>query len=180
MPSELKRLMEKELAERYPRAMDCIVVGYTKLTGHEMTDLRRTLRERNIRMAVVKNSMAARVFAANGIGEAGKLLQGPSTLVTGQVEFPEMCKIIADCAREYREKLLIRGGLMCNKVLDARAVAQLASIPPLPIVHAQIVSGFRAPIVGVAYAFQSLLQGLACALAGIRKQKERETPPSAP
>lgn len=180
MPSELKRLMEKELAEHYPRAVDCIVVGYTKLTGHEMTDLRRTLRKGNIRMAVVKNSMVTRVFAANGVGEAGKLLQGPSALVTGQVEFPEMCKVVADCAKEYEEKLLIRGGLMDDKVLDAGAIAQLASIPPLPVVHAQIVGGFQTPMIGVACAFQNLLRGLACTLEGIRKQKDRETPPSTP
>ena len=180
MPSELKLLMEKELLARYPRGKDCIVVGYTKLTGNEMTQLRRTLREKSIRITVVKNSMAARVFEANDASEAIELLRGPVALVAGEGEMPELCRALTDCAREYEEKLLIRGGLMDDKVLDARTVARLASIPPLPVLHAMLAGSFQAPIVGVASAFQSLLRSLACALEGIRKQKEEDAPPSAP
>ena len=69
---------------------------------------------------------------------------------------------------------------MDGVALMPEAISRLARIPPLPVLHAQIAGGILAPIAGVAAVFQSLLRNVACALEGIRKQKEGEAPPSAP
>lgn len=180
MPSELKHLMAQELAERYGKCTEYLVVSQTKLNGLEATDLRRTLREQHIRMEVVKNRIAARALESVGLGAGAELFQGSSALVTGDMEMPGLCKVLKECAGKFANKLIIRGGLMGGNVLTPKDVNRLAGIPPLPVLHAQIAGGIQAPIAGVASAFQSLLRCLAYVLEGIRKQKEGEASPSAP
>ncbi len=180
MPSELKHLMADELSQRYPSGIDYLVVGCARLGGPETTEFRRMLRENRVRMEVVKNSIAIRVLEQNGLGAGVGLLQKPSALVIGQVEMPELCRIISDCVREFRGKLIIRGGLMGGSVLTAGKVAELARIPPLPVLHARILGGIQAPIAGLTVALHGLLRSLACALEGIRRQREGEAPPSSP
>jgi len=172
MPSELKRMMSEELAARYTVGTDYIVVGYTKMSGQETATLRKKMREQGLRLEVVKNRIAARTLAANEIGSGARFLTGPSALVMGEVETPTLCKLVTGYAKEYRDKFTIRGGVMDGEMLEAETVEDLADIPPMPVLHAMIAGSFQAPVVAVAAAFQSLPRSLACALEGIRKQKE--------
>ena len=181
MPSELKMLMAQELADRYRQCSNYVVVSHTKLTGQETTEMRKTLREHNVRMSVVKNSIAARALESCGMGEGTQFFQGPSALMVGDLEMPELCKVVTECAKKFENKLLVRGGMMDGKPLMPEIVKQLASIPPLPILHVQIVSSIQAPITMTAAAFQSLIQSLAYVIEEIRNWKEEgKTLPSAP
>lgn len=172
MVSELKQLMARELAGRYGEVADYVVVGYTGLKGQETTELRRKLREHNARMEVVKNSIAERVLRECGLGEGAVFLDGPSALVTGDIEMPALCRVIADLQKDYEEKFTVRGGLFDGAALDAAAVERLASIPPMPVLQAQIIGSVYGQLASVAGAFQAVSRSLACALEAIRGQKE--------
>ena len=172
MPSEVKELMEAELARAYPEGTDYLVVGFTGLMANEATALRRKMRLAKARMRVVKTSIARLALDRSGLGAAARFVDGPSALVTGEVETPELCKLVAELAKEYEQKLIVRGGLFNGDALDAPAVAQLAKIPPMPVLRAQMASGVYGQIAGVASAFQSIARGIACALDGIRKLKD--------
>jgi len=180
MPSRLKMLMAEELKSHHGDQNEFVVVGHTKLGGVETAALRARLRERGVTMRVVKNSIATRVLAESGHGDAAKFVEGPCALVTGECEFPEVCKALSECVKEFGEKLTIRGGFMDDSPLGPAAVDTLSKIPPMPVLQAQILAGIQAPVVGLASAFQSLLRSIACALEGIRKQKEEEPAPAAP
>jgi len=171
MPSQLNQWMERDLRKVYPEGTNYVVVGYTKLTGGETTLLRRRLREKRIAMHVVKNSIAMRVLDASARGTA-PLFQGPTALITGEGEMPEICKCVADAAKELEEKISIRGATFEGLVLDANGVLRLSKIPPRPVLQAQFIGSVQGGIARVAGAFQSITRSLACALEGIRKQKE--------
>jgi len=181
MPSQLKKLMADELTQRYAECSDCVIVSHTKLSGVEGTELRKILRERGVRMEVVKNRIAARVLKESGKSDVLPFIEGPSALVTGDAEMPDICKVLSECVKKFEDKLVLRGGLMGDTVLTADGVERLASIPPMPVLQARIVGGIQGPVVGVAMAFQSVLRGLACALGEIKKQKEGgAAPPATP
>ena len=118
MVSELKELMCEELAGRYTAGIDYVVVGYTGLKAQESSELRRKLRQGNVRMEVVKNSIARRVFEANGLGQGAHFIDGPSALITGTVEMPALCKLLRDLSKEYADKLSIRGGMYDGAPID--------------------------------------------------------------
>ena len=56
--------------------------------------------------------------------------------------------------------------------LSPKKVSELAMIPPLPVLHAMVLGGIQAPIVGLVTALQRLLLNLVCVLEEIRKQGE--------
>ena len=180
MPSRLKKLMAEELKSRYGDRGEFVIVSHTKLAGIEATALRARLRERGVRMQIVKNAIAARVLQEAGYGAAVQYLEGPCALVTGDAELPEVCKAVSECVKEFDEKLTIRGGFMDNSALNPATVIALSKIPPMAVLQAQMLAGIQAPAAGIASAFQSLLRSIACALEGIRKQKEEEPAPAAP
>jgi len=174
MPSEVKLLMERELAALYPPGTDYVVVGYDRLSGHETAELRRALREEGVRLRVVKNSIARRALAAAGLSEGARFLEGPSAIVTADSErsMPDLCRAIMRAVKLYEEKLLVRGGQFGAAPLDSAAVARLAAIPPMPVLHAQFIGGVSGVLAGVAGAFAGVARGLACVLEAVRKQKE--------
>lgn len=180
MPSKLNLMIEAELVKRYPAGSSYLVVGCERLTGNENAEFRRTLRASKVRVQVVKNSLASRALAGTGIGGGAKFISGPSALVTGQIEMPALCKLVRDLAEKYEGKVVIRGGLMDGMALAPAAVEQLASIPPLPVLHARFIGSVQAPISRLASTFQGISRSLACALEGIRKTKEGSVPPSSP
>lgn len=171
MPSQLKQWMERDLRAIYPESANYVVVGYTKLSGPETAQLRRKLREKRVAMHVVKNSIALRILDAAARGTA-PLFEGPTALVTGEGEMPEICKSVTEAMKELEEKLTIRGASFEGLVLDAAGVVRLSKIPPRPVLQAQFIGGVQGGIARVASAFQSISRSLACALEGIRKQKE--------
>jgi len=180
MPSRLKTLMAEELKSRYGDHDEFVIVGHTKLGGAETAALRARLRERGVKMQVIKNSIAARVLDESGYGAAVDYVEGPCALVMGDAELPEICRTISECVKEFGDKLTIRGGFMDHNALDSAAVIALSKIPPMAVLRAQMLAGIQAPAFGLASAFQSLLRSIACALEGIRTQKEEDPAPASP
>lgn len=171
MVSKFKQLMADELAGRYAAGTDYLVVGYTGLKGPETTELRRKLRERQVRMEVVKNSIVRRVLEAGGLGAGAQFFDGASALITGTPDMPELCKLVTDLARDYEKRLTVRGGLFEGVAMDRAAVRKLAAIPPMPVLQAQMIGSIYGQLAGVASAFQSIARSLVCALEGIREVK---------
>jgi len=173
-------MIAAEMGQRYPQGTNYLVVGFEKLSGPETAQFRKLLRDSQVRFEVVKNSVAARVLESSGLGAGAKFLQGPCALVTGPTDMPAICKIIVEQSKKLENRISIRGGFMDGAVYEKAGIAVLASIPPMAVLRAQMAGSLRAPMARAAGAFQSMFRSLACALEGIRKQKEGMSPPPGP
>jgi len=165
--------MTKELANRYAGTENCLVIDYQGITAQEEHQFRRMLEGKNLRMQVLKNSLAVRAFGEIGLDALVRFLEGPSAIVSGDSEVVDMCKVVSTWAGEH-EKLAVRGGLMDGRTISADDAAKLAKIPPAEILYAQILAGIQNPMVCLAGAFNSILAHLGCALDAIRRKKEEE------
>jgi large subunit ribosomal protein L10 len=180
MPKEINRMIAAEMEQRYPKGTNYLVVGFEKLTGPETAQFRKLMRDNRVHFEVVKNSVAARVLEDSGIGAGKKFLQGPCALVSGPVEMPAICKLMVEQSKKLENRISIRGGCMDGAAYEKAGIAILASIPPMPVMRAQMAGSLRAPAARTVGAFQSIVRSLACALEGIRKQKEGMSPPPGP
>ena len=64
---------------------------------------------------------------------------------------PELAKAILEFAKT-NDKLVVRGGVMGNRVLSLKDVEAIAELPPLPIVRGQLLGLISTPasrLVGV-------------------------------
>jgi large subunit ribosomal protein L10 len=84
MSKKVKSLIEKETANRLTGVEAVGVLNPRGIGAIANNQIRRRLREKNLRMTVVKNTMAARATANTKLKGFESLLSGPSALVYGQ------------------------------------------------------------------------------------------------
>ena len=133
-----------------------VVTHYSGLSVAEMTSLRGRMRDVGAQVKVVKNRLAKIALKGMpGEGAAG-MFTGPVAIAfaSDPVSAP---KAAVDFAKT-NEKLVVLGGFMGERVLDADAVKSLATLPSL--------DGLRAKLVGLLQAPAQKLAAVAQAPAG--------------
>ena len=166
MPTDQKVKAVQDMTEWLDGATIVISTNYVGLPMSDMTALRRSLREKEVRYKVVKNTLA--YIAADNAGqpELKEIIQGPSAIAFGYGEPTDPAKALSQFIRETRIPLEIRGALLEGRLLDAAQVEQLASLPGKEDLVAQLLSRMQSPISGLVNVLNGPLAGLARVLQG--------------
>jgi large subunit ribosomal protein L10 len=135
-----------------------VVTHYLGLTVANMNDLRGKLREQGATLKVVKNRLAQK--ALDGAGEgASALFRGPVAIAYAS-DAVSAAKVVTQYAKDH-EHLSVIGALMGADVLDAKAVAALATLPSLDELRGKLVGLLQAPATRVAGVLQAPAGALA-------------------
>src|SRR5207253_10453371 len=89
-------------------------------------------------------------------------------------------KALRDFART-NPKLVVKGGLLYDRVLDQAAMEALADVAPREVLLARLAGGFQAPLVKAAGLFQAFTRNMAYGLKALMDKRiaEGEAPPPA-
>lgn len=156
MPNIVNTRMLEEIEGFFKDAEDCVVVDFTGMPVAVAERIRTTFRASDIKMRVIKTSLA-RIAAKNlGYENADNVLDGATAVVYGGESIAQVAKAVKDVVKATKHPV-IRGGLLEKKVLDARAVDQLASLPSREELLAQVLGTIIAPVTQSLGAIQSLL-----------------------
>jgi large subunit ribosomal protein L10 len=129
-----------------------VVTHYLGLTVANMNDLRGKLREQGATLKVVKNRLAQK--ALDGAGEgANALFRGPVAIAYAS-DAVSAAKVVTQYAKDH-EHLSVIGALMGADVLDAKAVAALASLPSLDQLRAKLIGMLNTPATRIAGVLQA-------------------------
>lgn len=172
MANELKDSMIKEMVSDYRKTSNYLVVGYQGIKALEFDQLRKDLRKKKISLGIVKNSLAGIAFKEIGVNEIVGLLKGPSAVVTGGDDPVMMAKEAVEWSKKI-PLFSLKGGIVDGAVVSVADINNLAKLPSMPVLRTQIVTGFRAPIAGVAGAFHAVLRGLVTVFQAVKDQKEK-------
>ena len=77
MSRQLKTLMTEVLRSRYEDVDEACVIDISRLNVADTMALRRALSARDMRVSVIKNSMARRAFEGGALEPLGRALSGP-------------------------------------------------------------------------------------------------------
>jgi len=158
MPSE-KILKEKkktveEMTEKL-KSQAGVFVDYKGITVVEDTQMRVKMREANVDYSVIKNSLMKFAVKNVGFDELESILVGTTSLAISNHDPIAPARI----AKEYADKLSnyfeIKAGFMDGKILSVDEVNAIASIPALPILHAQLLGTMLAPIASLAVVLKA-------------------------
>ncbi len=166
MPTERKMQAVQDMTEWLDGATIVISTNYAGLPVTEMTELRRSLRDKEVRYKVVKNNLAYIAAENAGRPELKEIIQGPSAIAFGYGEPTDPAKALADFIRETRSPLEIRGAVLDGRVLDGEQVQQLASLPSKDELIALMLSRMQSPIAGLVNVLNGPIAGLARVLQG--------------
>ncbi|MFP9075482.1 50S ribosomal protein L10, partial [Enterococcus faecalis] len=85
------------------------------LTVDEVTRLRKQLRDANVEMKVIKNSILSRAAEQAGLEGLGEVFTGPTAVAFSNEDVVAPAKIMNDFAKEAKA-LEIKGGIIEGKV----------------------------------------------------------------
>ena len=158
------------LTQQLKGSPNVFVTDFTGLNVLRMTELRRRLRGAGVDYVVVKNTLAQRAFAANGVNTLDDHLAGPTGLVLSGKDPVAGAKVLADFAKEF-EKPAIKVGLVDGKPLTADQIRRLAELPPKDVLLGQLAGYIQAPVAQFAGAMNALLYQMIGALEALRAQR---------
>ncbi len=172
MSRQLKDLMTESLRERYAQVDEACVVNITGLNVAETIRFRRSLISKNMRVSVVKNSLARRAFAGGALEPLGRSLVGPCALVTGGSAI-SVAREIIDLAKAL-PKVELKSALLAgeSEVLPLEEVAQLKSQPELIGDVAMLIASPGRALAACLKSAQSKIAGCLKALAEAEAEAE--------
>ena len=153
----MDRAQKQKTVESLHRALAetvCVVVTHqTGLSVAEATQLRQQVRNAGASYKVTKNRLAKRALEGTEFAGLSALFSGP-TAIAYSADPVAAAKVVVGFANR-NAKLSIVGGGLAGRELDAAAVKDLASLPPLDELRAKIVGLLQAPAQRIASILQA-------------------------
>jgi large subunit ribosomal protein L10 len=165
-----KESMVREIRDDLKKAKYMILADYRGLKAEQMTALRSQMRGGKAGLKVVKNSLLGNAARELGYEDMGKILGGPTAMITGDGDI----KVVAKALKTYIEenKLpILKGGILDGKVITAAMVEEMASLPAREILLGMMVGTVAAPMSRLVGAMNQKLASLLYVLKAIEEKK---------
>ena len=153
----------KELQDRFTTEDMVVVTHYSGLTVAQVTKLRSDLRKEGASFKVTKNSLAKIAIKGTKFEPLADMFTGPTGIATSKD--PVAAAKATFNFSKTNDKLVILGGILGDKILDANAVKQLAQLPSLDALRSKLVGLLQAPATKIA----GVLQAPARQMIGVTK-----------
>ncbi len=174
MPRTEKLERVAELKQRIEGSNALLLAEYRGLTVSEISALRRSLREVDANLAVVKNTLMQRAAAAAGL-ELSELLTGPSAVAFVGGDAVTAAKQIKAATKQY-PTLVLKGGFMDGQVLSAEDANRLADLESRDVVLSKIAGLFKGEMSRAASTFQAAQSRFLSLLEAYKEKVAGEAP----
>ena len=162
-----------EIVESFNDSAGAVLTEYRGLTVKQLQELRRSLGE-NANYAVVKNTLAKIAATEVGIDGFDDLLTGPTAIAFINGDVVEAAKGLRDFAKA-NPTLVIKGGVLDGKPLDAKEVAKLADLESREVLMGKLAGAMLASLSQAVYLLNAPISQ-AARLAGALQAKAEQDP----
>ena len=172
-----KQRKEESLAQYndwVKRSEAVILVEYTGAKMKSLDAIRAKIRETGGEFHVVKNTLARRALADNGMDFPKDYLV-KSTAISFAFKDPASTAKALTESLKGNEFVKVKGGLMAGKSLSPAQVKSLSEMPPLPVMRATLLGVLQAPASKLVRTLAEPARGLAAVL----KAHAEQTPAAA-
>lgn len=174
MSRDKKAQIIDNLHEIFSECSIGVLTDYRGLSTAEISGLRRRLRAAGIGYRVVKNTLARFAAKKAGMDELADSFEGPIAVAYAYGEITEPAKVLADYIRTSKSILGIKGGFLGDRLLTARDVETLSTLPSREILISQVIAGIQSPIVALVGVVAAPIRGIMGVLQARIKQLEGE------
>jgi large subunit ribosomal protein L10 len=177
MSKLVKDKIASELRDRYGSTHDAVWVELVGVDGITTNNFRRTLRERQMRLEIVKTSLLRRAIAGSPISRLADTLVGPAALVTGGGSAVDVAKVLEDWSPKFpKDSFRLRGALLEGELIDENQVKNLSKMPTRRDLQGRVASMLLSPGGKVVAALLSPGGNVAgCLKAMVEKLEKGET-----
>ncbi|WP_327087728.1 50S ribosomal protein L10 [Nonomuraea sp. NBC_01738] len=159
-----------ELKSEFEGSSAAVLTEYRGLTVAQLKELRVALGG-NAKFAVAKNTLTKIAAVEAGVTGLDDLLVGPTAVafVTGDVV--EAAKGLRDFAKA-NPLLVIKGGVLEGKALDAAGITKLADLESREVLLAKLAGAMKAKQSAAAAMFAALPTNMAQLAEALRAKRE--------
>ena len=145
----------KEISEKAKKSQTIIVCEYRGLTVAQIQEVRRALHKEKAEMSVYKNSLVERAVDELGYNDLNSVLTGPNAIVFSE-DVIAGAKVIAKYAKRHKDVLVVKGGIVEGKFVDAKGIIEVSKLPGKEGLLSMFLSCLQAPIRSFACAVKAV------------------------
>ena len=167
-----KQAAVAEIVESFNDAAGAVLTDYRGLTVKELQDLRRSLGE-HADYAVVKNTLAKLAASEAGMAGFDELLVGPTAIAFLKGDVVEAAKGLRDFAKA-NPALIIKGGYLDGKAIDAKEVAKLADLESREVLLGKLAGAMLASLQNAVFLLNAPLAQAARVVGALQAKAEQD------
>ena len=145
-----------EIASLFRDADAAILTEYRGLTVAQLADIRRQLRAAGGKLKVFKNTLARIAARETGAGDLASQLVGPTAIAFIKGDVAAAAKVLREASKS-NPLLVLKGGVMGDKILSAKDVEVLADLPSRDTLLAMFAGLLVALPRNFAYGLKALI-----------------------
>lgn len=168
MSKRVKETLVRDYQARFGSTKDAMLISIRGVKGIPTTKLRKGLADKKIRITVVRNALAKRVFQGTGLEPLSKLLTGSSALAYGGSSVVEVAREIVKAVATMPE-LELKGAVLDGQLFEGKkGCVELSKFPTKDEAIAQVVT----LVVSPGRKLMGQVKGPGMGIAGILKAVE--------
>lgn len=167
---EQKKAVVAEVGEQVAQAQAIVLAEYRGIEVGDMTKLRAEARKSGVYLRVLKNTLVRRAVDGTQFSGLANDMVGP--LVFGISTDPVAAAKVMNNFAKANDKFVIKAGALPGKVLDAKGVQALATLPSREELLAKLLGTMQAPVAQFVRTLNEVPTKFARGLAAVRDQKQ--------
>lgn len=170
MTRDEKTALVEVMTETFRNTPHIILTSFQGLTVNQATNLRRRIRGAGGRYIVIRNRLAKRAAAGTAVEPLASRFQGPCAVATHGSDPVVLAKTLVDFSKENPQLEFLAGLIDSRSVVDPAGVKQLASLPGLDGLRAQLLALIQTPSTMLARVVGTPARQLARVIDARREQ----------
>jgi large subunit ribosomal protein L10 len=168
--NEKKKDLE-DLKKTLEENKNIFITGYEKLTVSQDFQLRKTVRDAGGKYRVVKNNLAAKAGEGTPASDLLANLRGMTSLAYTANDPVALAKALTKYSRD-NAAFTFKAGLVEGRVIDVKAISELAAMPPKEQLYAKLLFLINASATRVVTSINGVGRNLAVVLDQAGKENK--------
>jgi len=156
MNKQQKEQVVSTLRASLAGAQASFLVGYKGLTVNDLQELRKKLRAEGGTLQVAKARLIKRAVTELPVQEFAPLCKDQIALVYTKKEAAPIAKVVVEFGKDRKVAPVIISGYAEQRLLDAKTISFLATLPSRQVLLAQLCGLLQAPVAQLARTLQAV------------------------
>lgn len=170
MTRENKHALVDELSKEFADSNAVLMCAFAGMKVKDMTELRSRARKENIKVKVVKNTLAKLAFEKAKLGTLD--LKENNVFVWGEDQIA-VSKLVTDYSKDTKKEDVFypRAGCIDGELVDSEYIKALSKMPSKDVLIGMLLSVWTAPMRNMASVLQAPISNLAHGLNNYKNTK---------